>query len=92
MTRWTSMVVGVIALALPYIATAQQNTDGYSPAARRMFNMVADCPAGGTKNVSDEAKLRQKTQLRETGRNGKIEDTKEESVYDFQRNTENKCK
>jgi len=92
MTRWTSLAVSIVALTLPTIATAQQNSDGYSPAARRMFNMVADCPAGGTKDVSDQAKLQQKTQLRETERNGQVDDSKMESVYDLQRTTENKCK
>lgn len=97
MTRRALLLAGAVVLALPLIASAQQNagqpnTDGYSPAARRMFNMVADCPAGGTKNLSDEARLRERTQLRETGRDGQIKDSKTESIYDLQRTTENRCK
>ena len=57
-----------------------------------MFKMVGDCPAGGEKNLSDEARLKQKTQLRETAKGGAAPDSDEESVYDIQRNTENRCK
>lgn len=92
MTRWAAFYVALVILFLPIFAVAQQNAEGYSPAARRMFNMVGDCPAGGTKNLTDQAKLNQRSQLRETESKGKIEDSKQESVYDLQRKTNNRCK
>ena len=86
--KWTCVAIACVVGA----SAAAQDADGYSPAARRMFKMVGDCPAGGEKNLNDEARLKQKTQLREAAKGGAAPDSDEESVYDLQRNTENRCR
>ena len=87
-----SLLASILITTLVVSSAFAKDTEGYSPAAQRLFNMVGDCPAGGSKNLTDKAELRQKTQLRETQNDNQPAKHKEESIYDMERKTENRCK